>query len=759
MAKSTPKSKLPKQSGTKNSETNKEVKIKDFSILVDIANIIAENQNKLNKSFDSFTKNNKDILNDGKDTKKSLKDISGSLKDVSSKIDSLSQTQKESSLKLDDLIEKQKESNLIAKDESKKAALAAEFSEERIAEQEREKLLSQELATEKEEKDRATIISKLTALEEKDLEVNVQGKGSGGFGLGNLLSGLGKLAAVAGLLTAGFMALKDFINDLISGDFFTDKEFRTPEMLGGQAGLSMGARASAKAMKTPLDKSAKNFGKAQQAGKAALTGKPAQPAPSTPKAAPSGTATATPKPGAQPKLSTMQRIGQGGKAVYEGSKGVARRLEAGVRGVATTTSLKGMTGSAATGGIVSGIAGGAIEAAAGGDAKDIAYAAGGSALKGAALSTGFRVGAGLTVSAAGAVGGQVAAKAAARAIPFLGWGLMAYDLIKFAENIGEFGRTRANQNRLNELQDQMKTAVTNSQKLFADAEKIKDSDPEQYNRLIEMGNNNMKANAKQFSQFHAIVQAENALDQLVDMDKSFAVGPFGLWDRGDNYSLTDVENHIRYLKEVEGKTTQEKIENVFKSPSVYKGNVSGLQTIVDNLGLEDSSKLLGTEGQTIIDKYKKDREMHPVEYFEKYFDLPDPEKQEMAQMRKGAALIHSNSAMGTPVMAGEKGNPETIIPLNKFDEVISDYLTSKDLTLKLESKSYDDMTNYIRDSYLEEKLESVGNNITINNISSPKSSTASSDQGANFQFQTDLAKTFDNVFEMILEKNMRTGLA
>lgn len=115
--------------------------------------------------------------------------------------------------------------------------------------------------------------------------------------------------------------------------------------------------------------------------------------------------------------------------------------------------------------------------------------------------------------------------------------------------------------------------------------------------------------------------------------------------------------------------------------------------------------------------------------------------------------------MGVPVMAGEQGNPETIIPLKKFDKVISSYLGQKELNLQIEPKSYSDViTNGMRDSYLEEKMQNNGamTPVIINNNTTTRGGGEGG--GTNYQYQTDLSKTYENTFDMILEKNMRLGL-
>jgi hypothetical protein len=731
--KSEPQVKLPKQSNDSISKKNPSLTIKDFSVLLDVTSMMAERIKENNKNIKNLSSEIKDDF---------AKLQKNGLREVATKLDSLVKDQKTLMKDQKDLIKEQQISNKIAQ----QAKDDANFAEERALENEREKLLESAEVAELEKKDRAIIISKITALEDKDFVVNVDGKGSGGGFLSGLLNGLGglladllKFGAIVGGLYLAFQKLKGLLDDIMSGEFFTDLKTRASDLAAALAGATSGARAAFNKASPKIQKGKENLKSGAKAAKEAVTGKRA-------------TAKASPKP-ATPgkKMSLMERAGRATRAVVETTKGAGRVAGGTAAGLQSAVSLKGLAGSAAMGGAVGGVASGAIEAATGGSAIDIAKAGASGAVQGAAISAGMRV-AGGVAGTAGALVGGTAGRALTYSVPLLGWGLLAYDLIKTAYSSGEMGRNIASSRIMSELDEKYQASLQNAEAYTKEAEKYKESDPERYNRMIDQSNNLIKSAAKQMAQFMSIVETENALNEITKMNKDWQVGPFGLWDRGSNYTLNDIDNISKFIDKVDGKSTAEKIKNALENPDKY--NVPGLKAVVENLGVEETAKLV-LGAKDIIQQYREDIVKDPFKYFEEKANVKPPE-----QMKKGAALIHSVSPTGVPVMAGERGNPETIIPLNKFDQIISDYLNNKTVNLQLESKSYDGITNHIRDSYLEEKLQTAGgNNVTINNINNGKGGSASTSEGANFQFQTDLAKTFDNVFEMILEKNIRMGMA
>ena len=97
--------------------------------------------------------------------------------------------------------------------------------------------------------------------------------------------------------------------------------------------------------------------------------------------------------------------------------------------------------------------------------------------------------------------------------------------------------------------------------------------------------------------------------------------------------------------------------------------------------------------------------------------------------------------------------PEAVVPLDEYD-----IMKKQDNIIQPVDNS-EDITNIIRDTYFDEKDAARESNqpIVINNVSN-NNSGGGGDQGVNFQYQTDLSKTFDSVFEMILEKNMKIAV-
>ena len=101
---------------------------------------------------------------------------------------------------------------------------------------------------------------------------------------------------------------------------------------------------------------------------------------------------------------------------------------------------------------------------------------------------------------------------------------------------------------------------------------------------------------------------------------------------------------------------------------------------------------------------------------------------------------------GVLVNISENIKPEAIVPLDQYNNKIEG--------INLSEKA----TEVIRSSYFEEKDATESQTpIVINNMNNV-SGGGGGVESANYQFQTDLSKTFDNVFDMILEKNYRTGI-
>jgi hypothetical protein len=98
--------------------------------------------------------------------------------------------------------------------------------------------------------------------------------------------------------------------------------------------------------------------------------------------------------------------------------------------------------------------------------------------------------------------------------------------------------------------------------------------------------------------------------------------------------------------------------------------------------------------------------------------------------------------------------PEAVVPLDKY--VISEKDNNSVEAVNMSERA----TTVMRNTYFEEKEakeDSQQSPIIMNNINNGSSSGGG--DGVNYQFQTDLSRTFDNVFDMILEKNMRMGIA
>lgn len=121
----------------------------------------------------------------------------------------------------------------------------------------------------------------------------------------------------------------------------------------------------------------------------------------------------------------------------------------------------------------------------------------------------------------------------------------------------------------------------------------------------------------------------------------------------------------------------------------------------------------------------------------------------MPKLAEGGVVL-PKSDMGVIANISENMKPEAVVPLDKY--IISEKPEAVDMSERA--------TTAMRSTYFEEKEASQGSQapLIINNVNNTKGTSGGGD-GVNYQFQTDLARTFDTVFEMILEKNMRTGIA
>lgn len=111
-------------------------------------------------------------------------------------------------------------------------------------------------------------------------------------------------------------------------------------------------------------------------------------------------------------------------------------------------------------------------------------------------------------------------------------------------------------------------------------------------------------------------------------------------------------------------------------------------------------------------------------------------------------VVMPKTDLGVLTNISENMKPEAVVPLDKY--IISEKPEAIDMSEKA--------TYAMRNSYFEEKEALHGSQtpLIINNVNNTKGTSGG--DGANFQYQTDLARTFDTVFEMILEKNMRMGI-
>ncbi len=118
------------------------------------------------------------------------------------------------------------------------------------------------------------------------------------------------------------------------------------------------------------------------------------------------------------------------------------------------------------------------------------------------------------------------------------------------------------------------------------------------------------------------------------------------------------------------------------------------------------------------------------------------------------AVVYPKTGKGVLTNISEDMKPEAVVPLDKY--VISEKDNNSVEAVNMSERA----TTVMRNTYFEEKEakeDSQQSPIIMNNINNGSSSGGG--DGVNYQFQTDLSRTFDNVFDMILEKNMRMGIA
>ena len=379
-----------------------EVNIAGFSVLLDAVRVFNTRQEQTEKSNKAIQKG-LDALIKSQSKQEDRNDS------IASKLDALAKSNE----KLIDSVDRQTK---VVKEDAERAEIA----EESIAEKENEKLFLEEIRTKKDEKDRTEIISKLSALEKKDLSVNIMG-GSGG--LGGLMSSLLELAAIVGTLGAAFIGLKKFLESLYSGDIFDPTSRRVAESGTAAVGASRGSAAGKTGSKV-LASAREDLARAKS-GKASPGTKPG---PTT-----RDVKTGRFVKGKVPTATPLERIGLGAKGVAKGAVGTGMGL-----GSTVKSAPKSLAAGAVIGGAADGIL--AYESGAGGIETTKAVAKG--AFEGATTAAGFHVAAGLA-STAGAMVGGTTATIASRAVPILGWGLLGYDLIKTAYSSGSMARNSA----------------------------------------------------------------------------------------------------------------------------------------------------------------------------------------------------------------------------------------------------------------------------------------------------------------------------
>jgi hypothetical protein len=123
---------------------------------------------------------------------------------------------------------------------------------------------------------------------------------------------------------------------------------------------------------------------------------------------------------------------------------------------------------------------------------------------------------------------------------------------------------------------------------------------------------------------------------------------------------------------------------------------------------------------------------------------------EMPPQAADGAVVYPKTGKGVLTNISEDMKPEAVVPLDKY--VISE----KDQIQETEVGG--NIANAMRSSYFEErdaKLQSY-QPVIINNVNN--NSMGGGGEGANMQYQTSLARTFDTVYEMLLQKNMKIAI-
>lgn len=119
----------------------------------------------------------------------------------------------------------------------------------------------------------------------------------------------------------------------------------------------------------------------------------------------------------------------------------------------------------------------------------------------------------------------------------------------------------------------------------------------------------------------------------------------------------------------------------------------------------------------------------------------------MPKLAEGGVVL-PKSDMGVIANISENMKPEAVVPLDKY------IISEKPEAVNMSERA----TTAMRSTYFEEKdaQQQTQAPVIINNVNN--NSGGGGGDGVNYQFQTDLSRTFDNVFEMILEKNIRMGM-
>ena len=227
--------------------------------------------------------------------------------------------------------------------------------------------------------------------------------------------------------------------------------------------------------------------------------------------------------------------------------------------------------------------------------------------------------------------------------------------------------------------------------------------------------------------------------------------------------LAEKQNTLIDRIKTNSKLTEEEKINLFKSSPLFKdaennkasaasvdyGGAAGrpVSFILDKLGISDvewkDADYTLPSGITLDIKDLQDIQIPISEYF-KEIGIPDIGTPPEAA---SGAVVFPKTGKGVLTNISEDMKPEAVVPLDEYVIQSKSDIQPVDVS--------DKAVNMMRQSYFEEKDASSMESqrpIVVNNVRS-----SGGDGGTapiNYQFQTSLAKTFDNVFEEILRKNL-----